>query len=154
MDVAVLLVTNGYIDARLQDMFAYDLVQGLKKSGKIDRVTLLPDFLIPEEISFDTIQELGVRSLSEYVLVFDLDATRLFRWTKVLTGQYEVHSSISFIMVDSGTSAMLAADRLYSVQAYEERLFEVGELERAQRTLFSEQAKLLGEKLDALFGGL
>lgn len=153
VDVSVIFIKNGDIDTRLEDMFAYDLVQGLKKSDKIDRVTLVPGFLVPESISFNTIQELGVRSLSEYVLVFYLDASEFFRLTTVLSGEHEVNSSISFILVDSGTSAMLTADRLHSTEKYKESIFRVGEQEKAQKVIFAEQAQLLGKKLDALFSG-
>lgn len=134
-------------------MFAYDLVQELKKSSKIGRVTLLPAFLIPEQVSFSTIQELGVRALSEYVLVFYWDASEFFRWTAIAVGKYEVDSTVSFIVVDSGTSAMLTADRLHSTEQYTENLFKIGEQERAQKGIFSQQAKLLGRRLDALLSG-
>lgn len=153
VDVSLILIKNGYVDARLEDMFAYDLVQGLKKSDKINRVTLIPSFLVPENVSFSAIQELGVRSLSEYVLVFYLDASELFRWTAILSSKCEINSSIAFILVDSGTSAMLTADRLQSSAQYKGNLFEIGEQEKAQKAVFSEQAQLLGEKLDKLFKG-
>lgn len=152
VDVSVILLKNGYIDTRLEEMFAYDLVQQLKDSDRIDRVTLVPDYLVPENVSFEAIQELGVRSLSDYVLVFYLDASEFFRWTAIATSKWEVNSSISFILVDSGTSAMLTADRLHSTQQYRTNLFKVGEQEKAQKTIFSEQAGLLGRKLGELFG--
>lgn len=153
IDVAVILVTQGYVDARTQDMFAYDLVQGLKSSPQIERVTLIPSFLVPTEVGFDAIQELGVRSLSEYVLVFHLDASELYRWTKLLKSQYELSSAIAYIVVDSATSAMLTADRLQSAHVYEDKLFESAEREQAQREILSEQGRLLAAKLNELFSG-
>jgi len=153
VDVSVIIIKNGYIDTRLEEIFSYGLVQELKSSEKISRITLVPNFLIPDNLSFNTIQELGVRSLSEYVLVFYLDASEIFRWTAILSSKYEVSSSISFILVDSATSAMLTADRLYSTEQYKENLFEIGEQEKAQKAIFSEQSQLLGKKLDSLFKG-
>ncbi len=108
---------------------------------------------MPEVISFNTIQEIGVRSLSEYVLVFYLDASEMFRWTALVRNRYEVNSSISFIIVDSGTTAILTADRIHSTQQCTEDLFELGEQEKAKKNIFSEQAHLLGKKLERLFHG-
>ncbi|MBN2375473.1 MAG: hypothetical protein JXD22_03675 [Sedimentisphaerales bacterium] len=153
VDVSVIVIVNGYINTQMEDVFTYELVQSLKKSDKIGRVTLVPGFLVPEQINFNVIQELGVRSLSEYVLVFYLNASEMFRWKTVVSGKYEVNSSIEFILVDSGTSAMLTADRLHSTEEYKEEMFQVGKQEKAQKAIFSEQAQLLGEKLDALLDG-
>ena len=153
VDVSVIIIKSGYIETRHEDMFSYNIVQELKSSDKINRVTLVPGFLIPQTITFDTLQELGIRSLSEYVLVFYLDASEFFRWTTVASSKYEINSSISFILVDSGTSAILTADRLVSSEEYKENLFKIGEQDKARKQIFSEQAKLLAEKLDALFDG-
>jgi len=151
VDVALLIITNHYVEPRIEEMFTYGLVQGLKSSEMFDRITLVPDFLIPEELGFAAIQELGVRSLSEYVLVFHLDASEVFRWTELFSSKYELSSAISYIVVDSGTSAMLTADRLHSTHEYKDRLFERGEEEEAQKAILTEQAQLLSSQLDALF---
>ena len=151
VDIAIIILKNGYIDRKLEDMFAYDLIQTLNESERIGRVTLIPDFLVPDNVTYGTIQELGVRSLSEYVLVFNLDAWEFLRWTVIATSKFEVNSSISFILVDSGTTALMTADQLHSTQVYHENLFKLGEQEKTQKTIFSEQAKLLGKQMDELF---
>jgi len=153
VDVAVILIRRGRISTRAEEMFSHDLIQTLDASDRIGRVTLVPSFLVPETISFPSIQELGVRSLSEYVLVFYLDAAKFMESTCIESNRYELSSSISYILVDSGTSAMLTADRLHSLQEYTDHLFKSGEEKKALETLFSEQARLLGGQLDALFAG-
>ncbi|MCA8980410.1 MAG: hypothetical protein H6831_08140 [Planctomycetes bacterium] len=153
VDVAVVIVTDGYLPAATQELFTYDLVKGLESSSKIGRVTLIPNFLVPDRIGFGSIQELGVRALSEYVIVFHVDPHEIHRWTQIFKSQYRLDSTISYIIVDSGTSAMLTADRLHSTHDYEDKLFEREEREQAQREIFSEQGRLIAAKLDELFSG-
>lgn len=153
VDISLILLKNGYINSTAEDIFVRNIIKGLSKSRKIKRVTVIPDFLVAQPVSFNTIQELGVRSLSEYVVVFYLDARELFTWTKIIETQYEINSAIAFILVDSYTSAMLTSDKLYSTQKYKKKMFALGEQKKAQETLFSEQAALLGKKINRLFGG-
>ncbi len=135
----------------MEETFTYNVIQEFNKSKKIKRITLIPDFLVPHPISFNAIQELGVRSLSEYIIVFNMDGSELFRWTNILKDKYEITSSVNFIIVDSFTSAMLTSDKLYSTQEYYEKLFELGERKKAQKILFTEQSELLAKKIEALF---
>ncbi len=153
VDVCVLVVRGGYVDARLESMFLHALVGELQASGRIDRVTPIPSFLVPERISFNALQEIGVRSLSEYVLVLHLDASEFYRRTSIVSGRYEVGSSVSFLLVDSGTAALLTADRLDSTEAYRENPLRPGGQQEAQAAVFAAQAKRLGAKLDALLRG-
>lgn len=153
VDVSVILLKNGYVQTEVEEMFAYDLVQELQESENIQRVTLLPDFLIPSAFSFDAIQELGIRAQTEFVLVFDIDAAEFFHWRSFLAGEHEIVSSISFIMVDSASGALLTTDRLRSSQMYKTRMFKAGEQEAAQKQIFAEQAALMASKFDSLFGG-
>ena len=151
VDISIMFIKSGYINQKVEDIFTYNLIKELKESSKIGRVILIPEFLVPQQIGFMTIQELGVRSLSEYVLVFYLGADEVFTWTTLYKSKYEINSTISFILVDSFTSAMLTSDKLFSAQEYEKSLLKPREQEEAQKQIFSEQAKLLGRKIDALF---
>lgn len=153
VDIAILFIRDRYFNLEVEDMFAFNLVEQLKKSDKIDRITIIPDFLIPPRVSFNIIQELGVRSLSEYVLVFYLNAADIFRSTKIYESEYEITSTASFIIVDSYTSAMLTSEKLYSTERYTQRPLERDERRWAQNRIFSKQAQLLGEKIDELFSG-
>ena len=151
VDIAILILKNGYINPQIEDTFTYNVIHELNESKKIKRITLIPNFLVPKPISFNAIQELGVRSLSEYIIVFNIDSSELFRWTNILKDKYEITSSVNFIIVDSFTSAMLTSDKLFSTQEYYERLFELDEQRKAQKILFSEQSNLLAEKIEELF---
>lgn len=151
IDIAIVILKNGYINPQMEDTFTYNVIQEFNKSKKIKRITLIPDFLVPNPISFNAIQELGVRSLSEYIIVFNMDGSELFKWTSIIKDKHEITSSVNFIIVDSFTSAMLTSDKLYSTQEYDKKLFELGEQRKAQKILFTEQAKLLAKKIDTLF---
>jgi hypothetical protein len=153
VDISIIFIKDGYIDSEVENIFAYNIAQELSKSKRIKRITLIPDLLIPDPVSFSSIQELGVRSLSEYVLIFDLKAGEVFNWTKIYKTEFEIKSSINFILVDSYTTAILASDKLYSTHKYKEKIFELGERREAQKIIFSEQGKLLAEKIDKLFSG-
>ena len=153
VDVAIMFVKEGYFSFDVEEVFASNLVEALKKSEKIDRITLIPDFLVPDRISFNTMQELGVRSLSEYIFVFYLNARDIFRSTKIIESQYQINSSVFFIVVDSYTSAMMTSDKLYSKETYVQRPFDRNERRWAQNRIFSLQGQLLGEKIDKLFSG-
>jgi hypothetical protein len=151
VDVALVFLQNGGGLESLEDTFSFAVVDGLKKSATFKRITPLPRFIVPAEPSFDALQELGIRSLSDYVLVFHVNGADLFKWTAVVESEWELQSSISFILVDSKTSALLTADKLFSTERYRGKLFESDELEKAQRKLFAEQAALLAKKLGGLF---
>lgn len=153
VDISIIFIKDGYIDSEVENIFAYNIAQELSKSKRIKRITLIPDLLVPDPINFSSIQELGVRSLSEYVLIFDLKAGEVFNWTKIYKTEFEIKSSINFILVDSYTTAILASDKLYSTHKYKEKIFELGERREAQKIIFSEQGKLLAEKIDKLFSG-
>ena len=149
--IAIIILKNGYIDPQIEDTFTYNIVNELNKSKKIKRITIIPEYLVATPINFNAIQELGVRSLSEYIIVFNIDGSELFKWTTIIKGKYELTSSVDFIIVDSFTSAMLASDKLYSTQEYFENLFELDEKRKAQKVLFTEQSKLMANEIDVLF---
>ncbi len=151
VDIAVILITDGYIESETKNTITYEIVNELKKYNKIKRITIIPDFLLPNKLGFNTIQELGVRSLSEYTLILHINSSDAFNWTKLINSQYEAHSDIDYILVDSYTSAMLTSDKLFSKQIYETSLFEINERRNAQKKLFIEQGKLLANKIKALF---
>ena len=151
VDIAIIVVTEGYLNSEIENTFTFEIVNELKSFKKIDRITIIPKFLLPNQVNFNTIQELGVRSLSEYTLVLHLNASDLFNWTQIIKSQFEAHSDVNYILVDSFTSAMLTSDKLFSKQVYNTNLFEINEKRKAQKQLFSEQGKLLSSKIKALF---
>ncbi len=151
VDVAVIIITDGYRRSNAEQIFISKVIENLKGTQIIDRIVPIPDFLLTSTVSFTTIQELGVRTLCEYVIVFVIDSDKFFNWTMILRTEYEISSVIDFILVDSQTTAVLASDKLFSKTIYNNDLFKSGELEKAEEEIFGEQADILGEKIINLF---
>jgi phosphoribosyl-dephospho-CoA transferase len=151
VDISLILIRNGYIDPEQEKILISSVVDRLKKNDKIARVIPVPDFLVPQKINFAKIQELGIRTLSEYVLILYLDARTLFKWTVIIETEYEIESVIDYLLVDSQTTAIMATDKLYSKVLYKENIFKPHEREKAQEEIFSEQGEILGEKMKNLF---
>jgi hypothetical protein len=152
IDLSLIIIKDLNINNELEQLFVSKMIEKLKETKNIARIVPIPKYLLPEKVSFPIIQELGIRTLTEYVLVFIVDEESFFRWTKILETKFEITSALDFIIVDSQTTAILASDRLFSQITYEDNLFKVGEKKKAQEEIFTEQGQLLGEKLSLLFG--
>lgn len=151
VDVSVILIKDGFVSNEMEQRLLSAVIDSLQASEKIDRVVPIPKFLLPQQVNFSAIQELGIRTLTEYVAVFVLDADALFKSTKIVDSKFRVTSAIDFILVDAQTTAIMASDRLLSRKDYSESLFKTGEGEIAQKEVFSEQGGILGGKISALF---
>jgi len=151
IDVAVIIITDGYRRSNAEQIFISKVIENLKGTQIIDRIVPIPDFLLTSTVSFTTIQELGVRTLCEYVIVFVIDSDKFFNWTMILRTEYEISSVIDFILVDSQTTAVLASDKLFSETIYNNDLFKSGEMEKAEHEIFGEQADVFSEKILNLF---
>ncbi|MBN1798588.1 MAG: hypothetical protein JW822_08415 [Spirochaetales bacterium] len=151
VDVSLILIKNGYIEPDQEKILIGQVVDELQKYDKIARVIPVPNFLIPQKINFAKIQELGVRTMSEYVLVLYLDSDTLFKWTVIIETEYEIESIIDFLLVDSQTTAIIATDKLYSTVVYKANIFKPGEREKAEIEIFSEQGQILGQRMRGLF---
>jgi hypothetical protein len=151
IDLSLILLKNGYIDPEQEKILISQVVSELQANDKIGRVIPIPNFLLPQKINFAKIQELGIRTMSEYVLVLYLDSKTLFKWTVILETEYKIDSVIDFLLVDSQTTAIMATDKLYSSIIYRENIFKVGEREKAEKEIFTEQGNILGEKIKQLF---
>lgn len=151
LDLSLMVIKDPYINNELEQLFVSKMIEELKKSSNIKRIVPIPKYLLPEKVTFPIIQELGVRTLTEYVIVFIIDEESFFRWTKIIETKFEITSAADFLIVDSQTTAILASDRLFSQIEYQENIFKVGEKKKAQEEIFTEQGQLLGEKLALLF---
>jgi hypothetical protein len=151
IDLSLIVVKDRTINNELEQMFVTLMIEELKESNNIKRIVPIPKYLLPEKVTFPIIQELGIRTLTEYVIVFIIDEESFFRWTKIMENRFEITSAADYIIVDSQTTAILTSDRLFSQITYEESIFKVGEKKKAQEEIFSEQGQLLGEKLALLF---
>ncbi|MFZ1289693.1 MAG: hypothetical protein WAR79_06370 [Melioribacteraceae bacterium] len=151
VDVSIILMKDYYVDNTLEQIFLKNLVDSLKQSKKIERIVPVPRLLIPQTISFSKIQELGIRSLSEYVVVFDLDSETLFKIEELINSKIEITSTIDFILVDSKTTAIIASDRLNSSIVYDPQIFKNTNQKKAQEEIFSEQGKIFAQIIKNIF---
>ncbi len=152
LDISVIFLTDGYIDSDLKDILQFGIISQLKTNPKISRITIIPDFIIPKNISFVAIQELGIRSLSQLVIIFNMNSSDIFKEYIFMEGsKIKITSKIDYMIVDSYTSAILTTDRLYSEKIYNDEAFKAGEREKATREIFKEQAIILGNSINSLF---
>ncbi len=151
IDLSIIIIKDPNISNELEQLFVSKVIAGLRKSQNIKRIVPIPRYLLPEKVSFPMIQELGIRTLTEYVIVFIVDRESFFRWTKLFKTKFEITSAADFFIVDSQTTAILASDRLFSETTFNDNLFKTGEARKAQEEIFTEQGELLGEKLGLLF---
>jgi hypothetical protein len=151
IDIALMLAKESRIPGDMEELLLANVIANVKGTAAVKRVTPIPRLLMPTSFSFPAIQELGIRTLSEYVVILSVESDRLMKWTRILDTKFELTSRIDFMVVDSRTTAVVGTDRLSSVIVYEDDLFKAGEEKRAQNEIFAEQGVLLGEKLAALF---
>jgi hypothetical protein len=151
LDLSIIIVKNGYIGDETEQLFISSVINELKMSEKIKRVVPIPKFLVPNDLDFSTIQELGVRTMTEYVVVFVVDIESFFKQIKILKTKYAITSAADFILVDPQTTAILASDRLFSKITYDESPFKLGEKEKAQLEIFTEQGRLFGQIIAKIF---
>jgi len=98
VDIAIIVLADAYVPENTELLFVSEVIEQLKLSDKINRIVPIPKFLIPQNLTFATIQELGISTLSEYVIIFILDSDTFFKWTRILERQYEISSVIDFLM--------------------------------------------------------
>ncbi|MCB9209595.1 MAG: hypothetical protein H6609_09450 [Ignavibacteriales bacterium] len=151
VDLSIILMKDYYIENTIEQVFLQNLVDSLKKSDKIERIMPIPRFLIPQTVSFSKVQELGIRSLTEYVVVFDLNSETLFKIEELINSKVEITSTIDFILVDSKTTAIIAADRLNSSIIYDSQIFKNTNRKKAQEEIFSEQGKIFAQIIKNIF---
>jgi hypothetical protein len=151
VDVSILIMKDYYVDNSMEQIFLKNIVDSLRTSKKIDRIIPIPRFLIPNEISFPKIQELGIRSLSEYTAVFNINAETFFHIEEIVNSKVEITSTIDFILIDSKTTAIVASDRLYSSIIYDGQVFKNTNKRKAQEEIFAEQGKEFSKIISNVF---
>lgn len=151
VDLSIIVMKDYYVDNSMEQIFLKNIVDTLKTSKKIDRIIPIPRFLIPNEISFPKIQELGIRSLSEYTAVFNINAETFFHIEEIVNSKVEITSTIDFILVDSKTTAIVASDRLYSSIIYDGQVFKNTNKRKAQEEIFAEQGKEFSKIISNVF---
>jgi hypothetical protein len=151
VDISILVVKDRGIDTETEYLFLESMMDGIGKSDKIGRIVPIPKLIFPSQLNFTSIQELGIRTLTEYVAIFVLQSESTFRSTKLVESKYKYTSMADFMLVDPQTTAIMASDRIYSENIYEKNLFKTGEEEKAKKELFVSQGRAVGELLANLF---
>jgi len=130
---------------------SYYIMNEGKNINRVEKFVPIPRIFIPSRLSFDNIQELGIRSLCEYTLIFYNNSYRTMTFSQFLSGEYKFESDIEFSLIDNQTTAIIASDRLYSSLIKKRTLLSSQDIEEAEDEIYTLQAKLLTEKLNILF---
>jgi hypothetical protein len=131
-----------------KELSYYMMNQG-KNINQVEKFVPIPRIFIPQKLTFDIIQDLGIRSLCEYTLIFYNNSNRTMTFSQWITGEFKFESDIEFSLIDNQTTAIIASDRLYSSIIKKGRSDK--EIEEAEDEIYNLQAKLLAEKLNVLF---
>ena len=129
------------------------IIKKLNGSKHIERIVPVPKIMIPAVISFDAIQQIGIRSLSEYSIVFYGDSENVFFSYKSPAGQYMISSTLEFLIIDNKTTAIIASDKLFSEIQTPMEFFTDKEYQQSLEKIYQEQADILGQKIADLFKG-
>ena len=136
--------------ARNNGLSYYIMNQG-KNINKVEKFVPIPRIFIPQKLTFDIIQDLGIRSLCEYTLIFYNNTNRTMTFFQWITGEFKFESDIEFSLIDNQTTAIIASDRLYSSTIKKATVLSDKAIEEAEDEIYTLQAKLLAEKLNLLF---
>ncbi len=143
-----------YMPSRYND---YDpvpsIINKINGSEIIERVVPIPNILYPKTISFDAIQQIGIRSLSEYSLLLFGESQNVFFSYKSPAGDYMMTSTLEFMIIDNKTTAIISSDKLYSEFQIPVKLFTNKAEEEGKIKMYEEQSQILYDKLIALFKG-
>jgi hypothetical protein len=119
--------------------------------NNVEKFVPIPSIFIPQRITFDIIQDLGIRSLCEYTIIFHSRTGRSMTFSQWIRGEFKFESDIEFILIDNQTTAIIASDRLYSSIIKRRQFLTDDDIEEAENEIYTLQAELLTEKLNALF---
>ncbi len=148
VSISLFYLPNQYYDS-------YDpvpsIINKLNRTELIDRIVPIPSILYPKSISFDSIQQIGIRSLSEYSLLLFGASRDVFFSYKSPSGYYMLTSNLEFIIIDNKTTAIISSDKLSSefqipVQLFTDKAYEDGKMK-----MYEEQSQILYDKLRELF---
>jgi len=136
--------------ANNKELSFYIMNQG-KKINNVEKFVPIPRIFIPQRLTFDIVQDLGIRSLCEYTLIFYSSSNKTMTFSQWVKGEFKFESDIEFSLIDNQTTAIIASDRLYSSTIKKTQFLNDKDIEEAEDEIFKLQAELLAEKLNALF---
>ncbi|MDR2906142.1 MAG: hypothetical protein LBU73_09330 [Helicobacteraceae bacterium] len=146
----IFLYSYDSYNAKNNDLSYYIMDRG-KNINYVEKLVPVPRVFIPYKLTFDVIQELGIRSLCEYTLIFYNNSRKSMTFSQWVSGEFKFESDIEFLLIDNQTTAIIASDRLYSNVIKKSRLLSAEDIEEAEDEIYTLQAKLLVEKLNLLF---
>ncbi|MCL2801198.1 MAG: hypothetical protein FWD28_05530 [Treponema sp.] len=129
----------------------YIMAQG-RNINNVEKFVPIPRIFIPQRLTFDIIQDLGIRSLCEYTVIFYNRSNRSMTFSQWVRGEFKFESDIEFTLIDNQTTAIIASDRLYSSLIKKRQILSDKDIEEAEDEIYTLQAALLAEKLNLLFG--
>lgn len=151
VSVAVFYIVKGSYYGGMSYYPVPAIVRRLNDSDTIKRIVPIPEFLLPSPLTLDAVQQIGIRTLSEYSLIFYGDASKVFFSYKSPFGHYMISSTLEYLMVDNRTTAIIASDKLFSEMQTPVEIFTDKEYQKQMAQMYEEQAKLLSNQLEALF---
>jgi len=131
--------------------FSYHVLNQENNVNKVERFVPIARIFIPRNITFSVIQELGIRSISEYTIILYNNTGRPMTFSQWGRGEYKFESNIEFSLIDNRTTAVIASDRLYSSTIKRVRSVSNADIIEARNELFTLQANLFIERLNILF---
>lgn len=152
VSIAIIFLTDYYSYSRnINGISYYIMNEGKNIHENIEKFVPVPRISIPAKISFEKIQELGIRSLCEYTLLFYSNSKRSMTFRQFISGEFKFESDIEFSLIDNQTTAIIASERLYSSLIKKRQSLNDKDIEEAEDEIYTMQAKLLSEKLNILF---
>jgi hypothetical protein len=132
---------------------SYFIMDESRNIQNVEKFVPIPRIFIPRTLTFDVIQDLGIRSLCEYTLIFYTNANDSMTFREWIQGELTFESDIEFSLIDNQTTAIIASDRLYSSMKKKRNLADGDAvvIAEAAEEIYTLQAQLLSEKLNALF---
>jgi len=151
VSIAVIFLHNQNPRGANSGGLSYYIMNEGKNITGIEKFVPIPRVLVPSRLSFDNIQDLGIRSLCEYTIIFYSTSGRTMNFSQFIRGQYRFESDIEFTLIDNQTTAIIASDRLYSSLVKRRDILNSDDLDEAEDEIYTLQAALLRQKLNALF---
>ena len=148
---AIFLYRNRYNYSTNNNELSYYIMKQGKKINNVEKFVPIPRIFIPQKLSFDIIQDLGIRSLCEYTLLFYNNSNRTMTVSQLIKGEFKFESDIEFTLIDNQTTAIIASDRLYSSVIKKMQFLSDKDIEEATDEIYTLQAELLAAKLNTLF---
>ena len=83
---------------------SYYIMNEGKNINNVEKFVPVPRIFIPQKLTFDIIQELGIRTLCEYTLLFYNNSNRTMTFSQFIHGEFKFESDIEFSLIDNQTT--------------------------------------------------